>query len=344
MPWPDWSPFDYRRFSIKYDFWKFPTAFVQLSRGCTFTCNYCPYIIVENKTRFRDPQNVVAEIQHGFERYGFRSFKFRDPLFGLNRRIAWQLADSIRRLPYKIQFSIEGRIDLLREDTLHELQRAGLTSITVGIETPDEKGLLECNKKQNNNRDMVDSVKCIQRTGLEVQGGFIVGFDSDTPSIFQRQIDFIQKSGIVTAMVGLLQAPPGTRLYERLKKEGRLLGQMSGDTDGTTNIITQMDLQALHEGYRNIIRYIYSPRHYYQRVKVFLREYKAPRFEASMDFQRFMAFFRSGIRLGIFGKERFQYWRLLLWTLFRRPAFLSLAVTFAIHGHHFRKICKLYLI
>ena len=170
-----------------------------------------------------------------------------------------------------------------------------------------------------------------------------MGFDSDTPSIFQRQIDFIQNSGIVTAMVGLLQAPAGTRLYERLKKESRLLGQMSGNTDGTTNIIPYMELDALREGYRNIMRHIYSPKYYYERVKTFLREYKAPKIEASLDFQRFLAFFRSGIRLGIFGEERLQYWRLLLWTLFRRPGLLSLAIKFAIHGHHFRKICKLHI-
>ena len=100
--------------------------------------------------------------------------------------------------------------------------RAGFKEVFIGIETPDEEGLLKCNKKQNIKRNLLESVKRIQHAGLQVQGGFIVGFDTDEPSIFQRQIDFIQKSGIVTAMVGLLQAPPGTKLYARLKKEGRV--------------------------------------------------------------------------------------------------------------------------
>ena len=91
------------------------------------------------------------------------------------------------------------------------------------------------------------------------------------------------------------------------------------------------------------MRHIYSHKHYYQRVKTFLREYRAPRIEIPMDFQRFLAFFRSNIRLGLLGRERFQYWRLLLWTLFRRPELFSLAITLAIHGHHFRKICQLYI-
>jgi radical SAM superfamily enzyme YgiQ (UPF0313 family) len=221
---------------------------------------------------------------------------------------------------------------------------AGFDSVFIGIETPAEAGLAECNKKQNKDRDLVESVKCIQRAGLQVQGGFIVGFDSDTSSIFQRQIDFIQKSGIVTAMVGLLNAPPGTRLYSRLKQEGRLTGLISCNTDGTTNIIPRMDLNALKEGYKKIMDQIYSPKSYYERVRTFLKEYKAPRTEIPLDFQRLLAFFRSSIRLGVFGKERFHYWKLLLWTLRKRPQLMPMAVTFAIYGHHFRKVCEIHLL
>jgi hypothetical protein len=178
-----------------------------------------------------------------------------------------------------------------------------------------------------------------------VQGGFIVGFDSDTPSIFQRQIDFIQKSGIVTAMVGLLQAPPGTQLYERLKREGRLQEGITGDNvDGTTNIVPRMNLDALRDGYRQIMEHIYSPRYYYQRVKTFLQEYKLPKVKSPLDTQRLLAFFRSILRLGILGKERFHYWKLLLWTLFHRPQLLSETVTFAIYGYHFRKVCEIRLV
>jgi radical SAM superfamily enzyme YgiQ (UPF0313 family) len=221
---------------------------------------------------------------------------------------------------------------------------AGFDAVFIGIETPDDESLAECNKKQNRNRDLVECVKRIQRTGLQVTGGFIVGFDSDTSSIFHRQIDFIQQSGIVTAMVGLLQAPSGTRLYKRLKQEGRLVDQSSGDNvDGTTNIIPKMDLDALCEGYRNVMRHIYSPKLYYQRIKTFLREYKAPKIKNPLSFQRFLAFFRSSIRLGIFGKERYQYWKILLWTLFRRPGLFPLVITLAIYGHHFRKISELYI-
>ena len=219
---------------------------------------------------------------------------------------------------------------------------AGFDTVFIGIETPNEESLIECNKQQNRNRDLLESVKIMQHSGLQVQGGFIVGFDNDTPSIFQRQIEFIQKSGIVTAMVGILNAPPGTRLYERMKKEGRLIGLFSGDNvDGTTNISPKMGLDTLREGYRNMIQHLYSPRNYYKRAMTFLREYEMPKKRIHLDFQRLIAAFRSSIRLGLFGKERFQYWKILFWTLFCRPRLVPLAITFAIYGHHFRKISKL---
>jgi radical SAM superfamily enzyme YgiQ (UPF0313 family) len=244
-----------------------------------------------------------------------------------------------------VPFNTEASVNLADDQELMEMMvEAGFNAVFVGIETPDEDSLAECNKKQNKDRDLVESVKRIQRTGLQVQGGFIVGFDNDTHSIFKRQMDFIQNSGIVTAMVGLLQAPAGTRLYKRLKQEGRLMGHMSGDTDGTTNIIPRMDLDTLHEGYKNIMAHIYSSKHYYHRVKIFLREYKKPKIDIPFDFHRGLAFFRSSIRLGIFGTERFQYWRLLWWTLFRRPGLLPLAITFSIYGYHFRKVCDLHIL
>ena len=244
-----------------------------------------------------------------------------------------------------IPFNTEASINLADDPALMEMMvEAGFDSVFIGIETPNEESLAECNKKQNRDRDLLESIKVIQRAGLQVQGGFIVGFDSDTPSIFQRQMEFIQESGIVTAMVGLLNAPPGTLLYERMKKEGRLIGVISGDNvDGTTNILPKMGLDVLREGYRKIMQDIYSPKHYYKRATTFLRQYKVPKIRPPFHFQHILAVIRSGIRLGIFGQERFQYWKILLWTLFRRPQLFSLTITLAIYGHHFRKICKLYI-
>jgi radical SAM superfamily enzyme YgiQ (UPF0313 family) len=210
--------------------------------------------------------------------------------------------------------------------------------VFVGIETPEEAGLAECNKRQNQKRDLVADVKRIQRAGLEVQGGFIVGFDSDTPAIFARQFDFIQQSGIVTAMVGLLQAIPGTKLYQRLNLEGRLLGQTTGNNlDGTTNFIPRMKRETLREGYKSLLGCLYAPGPYYRRVRTFLREYQRPKISSRVNWRSFMAFSYANLRLGVFGRERIHYWGLLLWTTFRRPTLFALAVTLSIYGHHFRK-------
>ena len=177
-----------------------------------------------------------------------------------------------------------------------------------------------------------------------MQGGFIIGFDSDTPSIFQRQIEFIQKSGIVTAMVGLLQAPIGTRLYERLKKQGRIKGKFTGDNvDGTTNIIPKMSHELLHKGYQAVVRYLYEPKNYYKRVMTFLREYKPPQITIPLDRAYISAFFRSILHLGIMGKERFHYWHLFWWTLLHKPKLFPLAITLAIYGYHFRQVIDLHI-
>ena len=221
--------------------------------------------------------------------------------------------------------------------------KAGFTKVFIGIETPDNLGLEECNKNQNINRDLVKDVKHLQRSGLEVQGGFIVGFDSDTQTIFQRQIDFIQKSGIVTAMVGMLQAPPGTKLYERLKKENRLLGDMSGDNvDGSTNIIPQMGIEKLigvpaFDGANILAKSILSTR------EDIPGRVSAAKIKTPFTWQKFLAFFRSIYHLGIFNRERRHYWDLLFWTLKTRPAMFATAVTMTIYGYHFNKICELHI-
>ena len=321
---------------------------IQFSRGCPFNCDFCNVTtLLGHRVRIKTSAQIIEELDSLY-RGGWRGqvFFVDDNFIGNKKYLMTQLLPALiewRRAKKGFLFNTEASINLAdNEDLMETMVEAGFDTVFIGIETPDEEGLAGCNKKQNKNRNLIDSVKRIQRTGLQVQGGFIVGFDSDGPSIFQRQIDFIQKSGITTAMVGLLQAPPGTKLYERLKKEGRLQGLVSGDNvDGTTNIIPKMDLNQLLKGYQKILSNIYRPRPYYRRVKTFLREYKTPKIGIPVDFQRFLAVFRTSIRIGIFGKERVQYWNLLVWTLFRCPKLLPLAITLAIHGHHFRKICKL---
>jgi radical SAM superfamily enzyme YgiQ (UPF0313 family) len=321
---------------------------IQFSRGCPFNCEFCNVTaLFGHRPRIKTAEQIIAELD-GLYNLGWRGAVFfvDDNFIGnkaylkshlLPALIQWQKGRKV------IPFNTEASVNLADDEPLMEMMvKAGFDTVFIGIETPNEESLTECNKQQNKNRNLIESVKLMQRAGLQVQGGFIVGFDSDTPSIFQRQIEFIQESGIVTAMVGLLNAPPRTRLYERMREEGRLIGLISGDNvDGTTNILPKMGLDALREGYRNMMHYIYSPEHYYKRAMTFLREYQRPKVRTPLDFQRLLAILRSTVRLGVIGRERFQYWKILFWTIFRRPKMLPLTITLAIYGHHFRRICKL---
>ncbi len=341
-PPPMWELIDLKHYA---------TMAIQYSRGCPFDCEFCNITaLFGHRPRIKTAGQIIRELD-GLYRLGWRSgvFFVDDNFIGNRRHLKEKLLPALiewRKNKVGISFHTEVSINLADDQNLMDLMaQAGFNAVFIGVETPDEQSLAECNKKQNKNRDLVEDVKRIQRSGMQVQGGFIVGFDSDTPSIFQRQIEFIQKSGIVTAMVGLLQAPQGTRLYERLSKEGRLLGMFSGDNvDGRTNIIPKMNLDVLHKGYKTVVETLYSAPHYFERVKTFLREFRAPKITVPLNFEYILAFFRSIVQLGIIDKERGHYWNLFFWTLFRRPRLFPYAITFAIYGYHFRQICNLHIL
>lgn len=341
-PAPLWELADLRQYA---------SMSIQYSRGCPYHCEFCNVTSLFGRNpRTKTPEQIVAELD-SFYRMGWRESVFfvDDNLIGNKKSLKNELLPALikwQKEHVPIPFNTEVSINVADDESLMRMMsEAGFNTVFVGIETPDTDGLAECNKKQNKNRNLVEDVRRIQRAGLQVQAGFIVGFDTDTKSIFQRQIDFIQKSGIVSAMVGMLQAPRGTQLYERLKQEGRLLGQMSGDNlDGTTNIIPTMDIDTFREGYKKILRHIYSPENYYQRIKTFFREYKAPKINAQFKFNDILSLFRAIYHLGILGNERVQFWKLLSWTCFHRRELLPLSVTLAVYGYHFRKVSKLHVL
>jgi radical SAM superfamily enzyme YgiQ (UPF0313 family) len=244
---------------------------------------------------------------------------------------------------HPFSLSTEVSIDLADDEELMDLMvRAGFDTVFIGIESPNDESLQECSKFHNKKRDMLACVKKMQRSGFQVQGGFILGFDSDPAGIFDRVISFIQESGITTAMVGLLNAPRGTRLFQRLKSEGRLLRDSSGDnTDCSINFVPKMNMDDLMEGYRKVVQTIYSPKHYYSRVMRFIREYELLQdTSVNLRAREIKALLRSMLYLGVLEKERFHYWKLFLWSLFTRPRLFPLAITLSIYGFHFRKISE----
>lgn len=327
------------------DMKQYDSMSIQFSRGCPYNCDFCNItVLLGHRPRTKTAEQIIHELDTLYALGWRRNVFFVDDNFIGNKRILKEeILPAIiewRKGKVGCQFITEVSINLADDDELMDLmRRAGFISVFVGIETPSEESLTECHKTQNKNRDLIESVKRMQRNGLQVMGGFIVGFDSDTPSIFQRQIDFIQKSGIVTAMVGLLQAPIGTELYRRLRDENRVIDQMNGDNaDGLTNIIPKMDLSLLQKGYHQILAEIYSPKPFYQRVKTFLEEYQPSKNPARIEINEIIAFFRSIYWLGIRGNERKEYWQLFFWSLFKQPEKFVLTITFSIYRYHFWKV------
>lgn len=210
LPFPDWSVFPYRKFQVRYDFWKFPTAYVQSSRGCTLSCSYCPYIILENKVRARAPERVAEEIHRDMVEYGFRSFKFRDPLFGARRKHAEQVAAEIGKLPKKIQFSVESRIELLTRDMLTLLRDVGLTSVTVGIETPSRDTLVKYKRAPIKDDKQSQFVEMCRGLGIRVVSGFMIGFPEDTRKTIRAVYRYARQVNPYVANFNVCTPYPGT--------------------------------------------------------------------------------------------------------------------------------------
>lgn len=342
-PLPMWSLINRKKYSAMS---------VQYSRGCPFNCEFCDITLLNgHKPRTKDKDQMLAELEALYSQ-GWRGSVFivDDNFIGNKRRLKVEILPAIIRWAeerkYPFSFYTQTSINLADDEQLMRLMvKAGFDKVFVGIETPNEESLAECNKSQNKNRDLVASVKKIQNHGLQVMGGFIVGFDSDPISIFKSQISFIQKSGTVTAMVGLLNALRGTRLYQRLKQENRLLKGFSGNnTDCSINFIPKMDYETLINGYKYILNTIYSPKQYYERVKIFLREYKPGGVrKGKIEFNHVKALIKSMWFLGIREKGRRYFWRLFVSTLLRRPRSFPLSISLAVYGFHFRKVVEKYI-
>jgi radical SAM superfamily enzyme YgiQ (UPF0313 family) len=326
---------------------KYATAGIQYSRGCPFDCEFCDITaLFGRKVRTKTSAQIIAELEQ-LLKIGWRGSVFfvDDNFIGHKKKLKNELLPaviswmSLNDNPF--QFTTEASINLADDKDLMDMMvRAGFAKVFVGIETPEESCLMECNKLHNNNRDLIECVNIIQRYGMEVYAGFIVGFDNDPPNIFQRQIDFIQKSGIITAMVGLLNAPRLSKLYKRLENEGRIIDKFTGDnTDYSINFVPVMDKNELLKGYQKIIKNIYSCKAYYNRVLLFLKHYNPP-FIEPLSFNRFMALIKSLFYIGVLTRDRIYFWKILFWSILNKPKSFPLAVTYSIYGYHFRRVFR----
>lgn len=329
------------------DMKKYASMSVQYSRGCPYDCEFCSITMLNGRRpRTKSKEQFLKELNRLYD-IGWRgSVSIVDDNFIGNKRklkneilpalIHWQ-----KEKNYPFNFITEVSINLADDDELIKLMvDAAIVSVFVGIETPHDKSLSECGKTQNLRRDLVSSVKKLQRHGMIVSAGFIVGFDNDPKNFDELQTNFIQKSGIVSAMVGLLNAPTGTKLYKRMKGENRLLENFTGNNmDGTTNIIPKMNYKELMKGYSKIIHTIYSPKEFYQRIKLFIEEYKVPNWKSvKLTFTEIKAFFKLVLVLGIIEKGKKYFWQTFFYSIIKHPKKFPTAMTLAVYGYHFRRI------
>ena len=342
--WPDIARTPVPRWDL-IDLRDYVTMPVQFSRGCPFDCEFCDIVVMNGRVpRTKAPAQLVRELE-ALRAAGWKDMVFvvDDNFIGhrkhakelLRALIAWR--EDARAT---MGFLTEASVNLADYPELCDLMvQAGFKKVFLGIETPEPESLAECGKTQNRKRDLAGSVTTLQRAGLEVMGGFIVGFDSDPRDIFARQFEFIQRTGVVTAMVGLLTALPGTALYRRLAREGRILAETRGNnTDAVLNFIPRLDRELLVAGYRDLMRRLYAPRNYYRRIGAFLRSFepRGPRLRLSRA--DVCAFVRSLWLLGVWHPGRSRYWMLLASTGLANPRKLPAAVELSILGYHFRKV------
>ena len=324
----------------------YSTMALQYSRGCPFKCEFCDIIEIYGRIpRTKSIAQVTAELQQLFDNKWRGPVFFVDDNFIGNKKSVKQMLPAVaewnreRQRPFR--FFTEASINMADDDDLLRMMRdAGFVSVFIGIETPDEESLKEAQKQQNTRRDLIECVRHIQSFGIEVMAGFIVGFDSDNETIFDRQVEFIEESAIPLAMVGLLQALPNTQLYRRLLSEGRLVQYGNGNSMSTAlNFVPKMDAEKLIAGYKSILTRIYDRDAYYGRVREFLKRYE-PAYESELRFEDYITLTRSMLKQGVLSSGRMAYWSLFYDALREYPRAFGTAITLAMMGHHFQTITK----
>lgn len=333
---------------------RYSSMSVQFSRGCPFQCEFCDIITIYGRQpRTKTPEQLIEELEY-LRHLGWRKqvFIVDDNFIGNHRRaleLANELAKWQRSRRYPFSFYTEASIDLAeREELMDAMVEANFLYVFIGIETPSPESLKLARKFQNLRHDNFAQIRHIQRRGLWVTAGFIVGFDSDDAGIFDRQIEFIERAAIPWAMTGVLQAPPTTPLFDRLQREGRLLA----DSDATTNFsapnfLTILPRGELLDGLRRILGSLYDSDRFFARA---FRSLQCWSTRASQRPPPTTFWYGARVVLsslwmqGVCSEYRRQYWRFLVLLVrycSRRPAQLWFGFVLALSAHHFIRYARL---
>lgn len=325
-------------------------SIVQYSRGCPFRCDFCDVTsLFGHHPRVKSPEQIIAELNAIDSKTDFYLFA-DDNLIADKKHLKSELLPALikwrKQTGTNVTFGTQLTINLVDDPELMELLKAaGFTSLFIGIETPSDESLKESRKRQNTGRDLIENIDRLHRAGFIISGGFIVGFDTDPPDIFDRQIRFIQQSGIVLAGVNLLKAPPGTELFNRMKRENRLVERFSFD-ELRTNFIPRMDPRVLENGFKEILQSTYSAGSTYKRIIKFLSLYTPPKSIAEIEsvdiWSDIKIFLRIMFHVGIVWKERKYFWKLLLWTLWNRRKLVDMAIVNSVFMYQLSRLYGLY--
>ena len=328
---------------------------VQFSRGCPFQCEFCDIIVLYGrKPRTKTPEQLIAELQSLYDLGWRRSIFLVDDNFIGNKRNAKLLLPALKEWQiehgYPFSLSTEASVDLAADEELMAMMaECRFDSVFLGIETPDEASLETAKKLQNTRSSLDESVDRITSYGIRVMAGFIIGFDGEKSGAGSRIVEFVSRTGIPAAMMGMLQALPNTGLWHRLEKEGRLIENKAAakgvNQTNLLNFVPTRPIRDIANEYVDAFCQLYEPHAYIDRVCSYYLKMGKPRWQQFVPanlkksslptWTDLRALLIVIWRQGIKRDTRWRFWRSLLKVALGNPAVLEQFLVTLAHNEHF---------